>query len=132
MAAGRATQKDTCFDTYIAGEALPEGRCVKISAAGSGKNPPTVVLADAADDTIGVTTTEAFATGDRVTVALTNKPGTIVATAAGAFVPGAELFGAADGKVDDSGTVRRGFARGTSGADGDAVEIIMQPAPAAA
>lgn len=109
--------------TFIAGEALATNRRVKIES-GTTTKPPEVVYADAGEQHIGITQL-AVADGVNVTVRMRTHPGTQEAVAAGAFSVGATLYGAADGKVDDtsSGTAI-GIALEAATANNDVVEII--------
>jgi hypothetical protein len=91
----RATQNDTGFKSFIAGEALAACRRVKLDTTVG-----QVVYADASDDFIGVTQ-EAAAISTAVRVKLKGGPGTLVIETAGAVVLGSMLYGQDDGKVDD-------------------------------
>jgi len=89
---------DTGFKTFVAGEALEAYRHVKVKAEDS--VPAKVVYADAGERGVGVTTEEALAAGDKVVVALWNKPGSFcVEVAAAVATPGVALYAAADGKL---------------------------------
>lgn len=105
------------------GTDLAKGRRVKISAAAANwTQGPTVVYADADDlNWIGVTE-EAVVGEGPVTVNLRAQP--LLVEAAGAFAVGALLFMAANGRVDDSGTVECGVGLEASGAAGDLVSMI--------
>lgn len=107
--------------TFKAGEALAAKRRVKIES-GTVTTPPEVIYADAGEQHIGVTE-YAVADGELVSIRLRTSGGTQEATAAGAFAVGADLYGAADGKIDDasSGTAI-GIALQAATADGDQVE----------
>lgn len=102
---------------FTAGGAIGANLRVKLS---SGK----LALAGASDADIGVTETIAFADGDTQTVRLRTAPGTVLCKAAAAFASGAALFAAANGTVDDSGTVAFGTALNAASAAGDIVEVL--------
>ena len=88
------SQYNTGFKAFTAGEDLAARCRVK-------KSSSTVVYADAGEDFIGVTE-NAVDSGDVVTVKLKNVSGTFKVQAAGTFSANALLYGAADGKVDDT------------------------------
>ncbi len=79
-------------------------------------------------DCIGVTTKTVFATdADRYCpVDLLSAEGNLIVTAAAAFAQGAELYQAADGKVDDSGTIKRGIALEAATAASDSIAMLPQ------
>ncbi|MCK6483738.1 MAG: DUF2190 family protein [Phycisphaerae bacterium] len=104
--------------TFTAGAALAQYRRVRLD---SGK----LAYAGASDsDGVGVLENATFADGDAAAVRLPSAEGTQKMVAAGAFSAGAGLYAAANGKVDDSGTVPVGIALEASGADGDIVEVL--------
>lgn len=109
--------------TLQAGEALAAHRRVKVES-GTVADPVEVVYADAGEQHIG-TTEAAAADTTYVAVRPRNMDGSVLVTAAGAFSRGATLYGAADGKVDDtsSGTAI-GIALEAATADGDVVEML--------
>jgi hypothetical protein len=112
--------------TYLAGEALECYRRVKIET-GTTSNPPEVVYADAGEDCIGITLIPAD-DGEEVTVQGLAKDGTFLAEAADSFAVGANLYGAADGKVSDTPSGTSYFkALQAAGANGDVVEIAVHP-----
>jgi hypothetical protein len=78
------------------------------------------------EESIGVTVAPVIATGDGVTIALKNKPGTVQVVAGGEITAGAQVFSAANGKVAASGAVFEGIAL-MAGADGDVIEILPAP-----
>jgi len=101
--------------SFTAGEAIAAFRRVKISGA-------TVVYADAGEVGIGVAQAAA-ANGATVTIRTHCHGGTFKVMAAGPFSAGATLYGAANGKVDD--TVVGSpiyYAMEAATADGDIVE----------
>lgn len=103
---------------FTAGEDLAAFRRVKFSAG-------TVIYADAGEVSIGTTELKKDS-GEQVSIRLNTASGTRKVTAAGTFSIGAELYGAADGKVDDTvigqiyGTALEAAATG----DGDIIEVI--------
>lgn len=109
--------------TLHAGEALAKNRRVKVES-GTTADPVEVVYADAGEQHIGVTE---FAVDDTefVSVRPRTMPGSKLVTAAGAFSRGATLYGAADGKVDDTSSGSAiGIALEAATADGDLVEMM--------
>jgi hypothetical protein len=122
-----ADVNESGIKTFTAGGALAAYRRVKLSA-GSGTQ---VVYADAGEDHIGVTKDSA-ASGGVVAVALKSKPGTVKVTAADSFAAGAELYGAADGKVSDTvAGAKLGRAGAAASGDASVVELIPQDLPLA-
>jgi hypothetical protein len=112
---------DSGYKAFTAGGALGVGILVKFS---SGK----LAAAALTDEWIGVTTQQAFADGDIVTVALRSKQGTYKMAALTSFAQGAIVYGRAGGKVDDvatSSAVRVGMALEAAGAVNDLVEIMV-------
>jgi len=107
---------------FIAGEDLEAYRRVKLSA-GSGN---TVVYADEDEAAIGITQ-EKVNSGDNVTVMLDNIGGTRLCTVAEALSAGATLYGADDGKLQDtdpgSGTPRATALEAATAA-GDIIEVL--------
>lgn len=101
---------------FTAGEALGQYVRVKLSAG------EVVKASDTDKDWIGVTV-NSCADGDAVTVWLRSAEGTIQAKAAGTFAVGAPLYAAANGLVDDSGTVVVGIALSAATAANDFVEM---------
>jgi hypothetical protein len=87
------------------------------------KTTGALVLAGASDVAIGTMENPCVAAGS-CTVRLRSAQGTRKVVAAGAFAKDAILYAAANGKVDDSGTVIEGRAMEASGADGDIVEMM--------
>lgn len=103
---------------FVAGEALEANRRVKLSAG-------TVIYSDAGEVWIG-TTLEKVASGAYVSVKLLNAPGTRKVVAAGTFSLGAELYGAADGKVDDTEV---GQVNGTALEAATAIGAVIEMLP---
>lgn len=90
---------EEAFPTFQVGAAIGKHRRVKVTDWTT--SPPTIGVAAATDEAIGFTNKATFAAGELVSVRLTNQNVTTEVIAAGAFSAGAELFAAADGKVDD-------------------------------
>lgn len=108
--------------TYTAGEALEEKRLVKLSAAG------TVSYADAADDAIGVNDYGVLI-GELCAVNGLCGCETREITAAGAIDVNADVFQAADGKIQAlpvaAGTyLRIGKALEAAAGDGSIIEVL--------
>jgi hypothetical protein len=109
--------------TFTAYGALAENRRVKIKA-GTTTTPPQVEYAGAGEQHIGLTSTAA-ADGHLVAIALRNNPGPWKAIAAEAVAAGATLYGAADGKVQDTAAGSAiGTAISAADADGDEIEFV--------
>jgi hypothetical protein len=86
-----------------------------------------VEYADAGEDFIGITMDNAEA-GDLIAIAPLTRPGTFLLTAAGTFSALADIYGAADGKVDDTASGTAYFkALEAATAAGDIVECILHP-----
>lgn len=110
-------QNKTGSKTFTTGAALGIGLRVKLT---SGK----LALAGATDQELGTTETISFADGDQQTVRLRSAGGTHIGIAAGVIAQGAEIFAAASGKVDDSGSLAIGIALSAAAADGDQIEWL--------
>jgi hypothetical protein len=103
--------------SFVTGEAIAAYRRVKVSGS-------TVVYADAGEAGIGVV--QAYtASGGIAQVRQHDHGGTFKVMAAGVFAAGATLYGAADGKVDDTvvGSPLY-YALEAATADGDIVEVV--------
>jgi hypothetical protein len=87
------------------------------------KTTGALVLAGASDVSIGTMENPCLAAGP-CTVRLASAQGTRKMIAAGAFDADAVLYAAANGTVDDSGTVIEGRAMHASGGAGDVVEVM--------
>jgi hypothetical protein len=87
------------------------------------KTTGALVLAGASDVSIGTMENPCVAAGP-CTVRLASAQGTRKMIAAGAFDADAVLYAAANGTVDDSGTVIEGRAMHASGGAGDVVEVM--------
>jgi hypothetical protein len=112
--------------TFLANGALVAYRRVKVSA-GTVTSPPQVEYAGAGDYAVGVTLAAA-ASGESVPVKLLNDGGTFQVEANGAIVEGADLYGTANGRVDDAGTGTVQFValEAASGA-GAVIECSLHP-----
>ena len=103
--------------TGTAGEDLAIFRRVKLSAG-------TLVYADAGEAHIGVTI-DAVDSGAPVAYLPVNWPGVIQMTAAGAITAYADIYGAADGKIDDAAVgTKIGVAMQAATADGDMIPAM--------
>ena len=109
--------------TFTAYGAVLAYRRVKIKS-GTVTVPPQVEYAGAGEQGIGVAITNA-ATGELVTVALSNHDGSFLGTAADSFSASATLYGGASGKISDSSAGSAiGVALEAAGADGDIVAWV--------
>lgn len=115
---------ENAYPTFTAGEDLAAHRRVKIET-GTTADPPEVVYADAGEQHIGVTTAGAD-DGKLVDVKPRNESGTIEIEAADSFAIGADLYGAADGKISDtsSGSAIASAVEAATAA-GDVVEVMQ-------
>ena len=105
--------------TFVANSALARYLRVKLS---SGK----LVVATAADDEVGTLDGAALAADDSVAVIPRGEAGVRKMVAAGAIAQYAEVFAAAGGKVDDSGTLSRGIAMEAASGDGSEINVLAQ------
>jgi hypothetical protein len=104
--------------TLTTAAAISEGQRVKITSAGLAD------VAGATDPAIG-TAHAAAASGGTVTVKLWSAPGTFLVVAAAAISRGAQLYPAAAGEVDDTGTTKIGLvAKEAATAQGDLIEAV--------
>lgn len=115
------SQENVGIKAFTAGEALAAFRRVKLSA-GSGTQ---VEYADAGEEFIGITAAAA-ASGDSVSVIMRSASRTNKAVAAEVLAAGAVIYGANDGKVQDtvSGTAQ-GIALEAATADGEVIEVYF-------
>lgn len=112
--------------TFTAGEELAAHRRVKLKS-GSTTTPLEVEYADAGEDFIGITMDNAE-DGDLIAIDPLTRPGTFLVVAAGTFSAMADIYGAADGKVDDTASGTAYFkALEAATAAGDIVEVILHP-----
>lgn len=103
--------------TATTGEAVEAYRRVKFSGG-------VLVYADAGEAHNGVTK-YAAASGELVSYWPTNWPGVIPMTAAGAITAFADIYGAADGKIDDAAVgTKLGIAMQAATADGDMIPAM--------
>lgn len=117
---------DVPYLTVEAGEAIEKYRRVKISAAGSTSDPPTVVKTGAGEEGIG-SMRAAVASGGIGTVILDQKDGTVPVVASAAISALAKVYPAADGKVTSTPTGKAvGRVFDASTADGDVLECLVQ------
>lgn len=120
-----STHLDAKRKTFRSAQPLQEGRFVKITVARVGTSSPTVDYCAASDaNAIGTVESQTFEAGDPVTVNLLTGQGTVIASASGAIPAGDPAFGAANGQVAASGTVRRGIAIDAAAAAGDLIELL--------
>ena len=111
---------DGPIKTYTASAVMAQYLRVKHVAAADG----TVELAAAADRELGQLERPALAVGDDVPVRLRNSEGSCIMVANAAIAKGAEVFGAAGGKIAPSGANAIGTAEEAAGADGDYIEVL--------
>ncbi|MBX3465292.1 MAG: hypothetical protein KF878_00145 [Planctomycetes bacterium] len=118
-----ADVNETGKKTFFAAEPLAAYRRVKF-VAGSGTR---VEYAGAGDEHLGVTLGKQDTIGGVIEVALTNKPGTVKVEAAGVFAAGADLYGAASGRVSATPAGSK-IGQPTSAASGagSIVELVVE------
>lgn len=110
--------------TMTSGEALEANRRVKIKS-GTTSTPPEVVYADAGEDYIGFTVANA-ALAELVAIRPINAAGIQEMVAAEAFALGAVLYGANDGKLQDTSSgSAQGIALEAATANGDHVQALI-------
>lgn len=108
--------------TYMAEVAIAQHLRVK---AGTAANQ--VDLAGAEDDFYG-TALRLAAADEAVAVRFWKDASSFICVAATAIVAGADVYGAAGGKVDDTGTTKIGVAQHAAAADGDFVTVVRDTA----
>lgn len=116
-----ASYVETNCRTFLAGEAMEQFARVKLVA---GK------IVKAGADELGIGTVEApvLAADQACPVRLWNANGTRKMVAAGAFALGAEVYGAASGRIDDVTTLANiGVALAAAGDAGSIVEVAPLP-----
>lgn len=120
---------DTGIVSFEAGAAIGQHLRVKLS---SGKLA-VAVLADGPGTELGTLEEASFASGDIRAVRARNVPGTRKMIANAALAVGAKVYTAAAGKVGASatGAFLEGIALTASAADGDVIEVLMDPGDAA-
>jgi len=112
--------------TFLANGALAAHRRVKLTP-GTVTDPPQVEYAGAGEHAIGVTL-YAAADGEPVAVKLLNDGGTFELEANGPIAEGADLYGTANGRVDDAGTGTVQFkALEAASAAGSVIECAVHP-----
>lgn len=111
--------------TFIAGEALPAFRLVKIKT-GTTTDPPEVVLCGSGEDAIG-STEVAASSGEQVSVRLLNHNGTFLVAAAvsSAISRGTVLYPAASGKVSDASAGSVAGVALEAAVEGQVIEVAM-------
>lgn len=113
---------DYGIGTHTCGEDVVDARRVKLNSSDQ------IEYADA--DALGIGITRGYSeSGDDVGVAYFNKPGTHHATAAGAITVSADVYAAADGKVQALPTaagdyIKVGVALEAAAEDGDVIEVL--------
>lgn len=107
---------ETACRAFTAGGAI--GQYLRV------KTPGALALAGASDVAIGTAEESAFASGDVIAVRLANAQGTRKMVAAGAISAGSVVYAAADGQVDDTGTVIQGRALEAATNAGDIIEVM--------
>lgn len=114
------SQENVGVKTFTATEALEAYRRVKLTTSSG----TAVEYADAGEEFIGITAHK-VAIGEMVSVTLRSAARSYKAVAAEVLAVGAVLYGANDGKVQDtvSGTAQ-GTALEAATADGDVIEIL--------
>src|SRR3972149_6907910 len=109
--------------TFTASAALGIYRRVRLDANGE------LEYAGAAHtNCIGIPPRPTFAQGDKIAVWLLSSRGTFPVIAASSCLIGASLYAAANGTVDDTGTVLHGTALQAAGAANDQIEAIVSRA----
>lgn len=89
------------------------------------KTPSAVVVAGATDRDLGVVMTAVNTSGDPANVCLPSAPGTVPMTADGAITAGAQVYGAASGKVSATANQNPiGMALTAASTDGDIIEVL--------
>jgi hypothetical protein len=112
---------ESACKSFVAGAAIAKCLRVKLSA---GK----LAVAGAEEHGPGTIETAVFADLDPAAVRLWTAQGTRKVVAAGPFAVGADIYGAAGGKVDDvSNSLYIGLALEAASADGDIVEAMCMP-----
>lgn len=111
-------QVDVGMKGFTAGAALSQFLRVKISGG-------VLAAAGATDEDIGTLEEAALAANDFVTVRLWNAPGTRKMVAAGAITQYANVYGAADGKIDDVSNEKFiGVALQAASGSGSIIEVL--------
>jgi len=106
-----------CTKTFTAGGALEQNRLVCLSSG-------VLAYTDTTTSAIGTLEDTTFASGDVVGVRLLPGEGTFKMVAAAAITSGANVYCAANGKIDDVGFIPVGIALEAASADGDIIEVL--------
>jgi hypothetical protein len=104
--------------TFVSDAAI--GKWLRVK--GSGTAGQVSVAGD--EIALGHSQNETFAANEDCTVRLDTAEGTRKAVAAGSFNAHVALYGAANGKVDDSGSYYIGTSLEASGGDGEVIEYL--------
>ncbi len=88
----------------------------------------TVALADAASPALGTIDNVESGTGTNQSLLLLGRGPTKKMVAAGEIAVGVPVYQAANGKVDDTGTLQVGYSLTAAALDGDLIEVNDQPA----
>lgn len=107
---------------FPASTTLSQYRRVRLDA-----NLELAYCSDTSLDGIGTLDVDALAAHELCAVNLTNAQGTQIMVAGGVIDASAgacKVYAAANGKIDDSGTVVVGYALSSATADGDHVEVL--------
>ena len=116
-----ATMVEGNTRTFVASAAIDQFLRVKLSSG-------QLAAAGADDIDIGTLEEEAFASGDVRAVRLASATGTRKMVASEAISLGAKVYGAASGKIADTGSGRTiGIALEAATADGDIIEVLYDP-----
>ena len=107
--------------TFLAGET--GGAFIRWYVSDASTSPPTVMIAGAAQPSIGASEAAVLATGP-VSLLLANASGTRKLVANGVITGGNNAYAAADGEVSSTGTILEGTALETTTADGDILEVM--------
>lgn len=105
------------FPTFTAASALAPYLRVKLSAG-------ELIVCPGDEDELGTLNQRVLAAGDPVSIVPRENPCVRLMVAAGSFSQYALLYAAANGKVDDSGTLIRGVALEASTGDGAIVRVL--------
>lgn len=107
--------------TFRSSAALGENLIVKLDGSGQ------LELAGATDfDALGTTQREVFTADAPVAVKKFHAGCSGIFVSAGAIAVGAIIYQAANGRVDDSGSVKRGIALTATSGAGEALEVWYQ------
>ena len=110
----------TIRDDWAFKSAVVEGLVVRLDD----DNELAPCAADS-EDAVGYTRASTAA-GAKCGILLVNAPGTTMLRTAGSFAKRAEVFQAANGKIDDTGTIRVGVSLDESTGADQLVEVLLQ------